>query len=179
MQMEAKNNDPSKVEFHNSTRSIQKIFSPVTLSLVLVAWCCVHHTVSGQDNPKYDDSLAQTLQADPWGMRTYYFVLLTTGSANITDEKKRNECFESHMNNINTLVKEKKLIVAGPFGKNNESLRGIFIFSANSAEEVQEWLKGDEAIQQNILKATITEWYGSAALPTYLEYHEKVWQQEF
>ncbi|WP_260392461.1 hypothetical protein [Empedobacter falsenii] len=39
-----------------------------------------------------------------------------------------NEKFRGHLDNINRLVKEEKLVVAGPMGKNEKNYCGIFIF---------------------------------------------------
>jgi len=39
-----------------------------------------------------------------------------------------NEKFRGHLDNINRLVKEEKLVVAGPMCKNEKNYRGIFIF---------------------------------------------------
>ena len=45
--------------------------------------------------------------------------------------------FEGHMENINRLAKEGKLVVAGPFMKNDRNYRGIFIFNCKTVEEAQ------------------------------------------
>ena len=37
-------------------------------------------------NKEYDSVLAKKLNADPYGMKKYYLVLLKTGPANITDK---------------------------------------------------------------------------------------------
>ncbi len=49
---------------------------------------------------------------------------------------------EGHMANIQRLVKEKKLVAAGPF----EGGGGIFIFHADSKKQVEEWVSTDPAV---------------------------------
>ena len=39
-------------------------------------------------NKEYDSVLAKKLNADAYGMKKYYLVLLKTGTANITDKAK-------------------------------------------------------------------------------------------
>lgn len=73
---------------------------------------------------------------------------------------------------------EGKLIVAGPLGKNDHSYRGIFIFSVNDPEEVKQILQTDPAIKAGFLDTEIFTWYGSAALPTYLEASDKIWKKK-
>jgi uncharacterized protein YciI len=80
------------------------------------------------------------------------------------------------MSNIKRLVDEGKLIVAGPLGKNENSYRGIFILNLQSIEEAKDLLQTDPAIRENLLDAELYDWYGSAALPKYLEASEKIWK---
>lgn len=135
--------------------------------------------LSQTDNPKYNDSLAQQLGADEFGMKTYYFVLLQSGRKETTDDPFVQECFKGHLNNINRLVKENKIIIAGPFGKNDIDFRGLFIFNnCTSVKEVEELLETDPAIKNGFLKPTIIPWYGSAALPTYLQFDEQIWKKQ-
>lgn len=120
-------------------------------------------------NPDYDSTLAQKLGADDYGMKSYVFVILKTGSNTTTDKAFIDSCFAGHMANINRLVNEGKLIVAGPLGKNNNAYRGLFILNVINIEEAQEIVQTDPAINSKLLDADLYSWYGSAALPEYLE----------
>lgn len=147
------------------------------LILPLLLICASFTYSSAQtENPKYDKALADSLGADKYGMKMYYLVILKSGSNQVTDKEKMAELFKGHMNNINKLVKDGKMVIAGPLGKNDKQYRGIFVLNAKSKEEVDGLLEGDAAIKEKVFDVEIYPWYGSAALSKYLEYHEKVEQ---
>jgi uncharacterized protein YciI len=125
-------------------------------------------------NPAYDSVLAKTLGADDYGMKWYVMVILKTGSNKIEDKAIRDSLFAGHLNNINRLAGLGKLVVAGPFGKNDNSYRGIFILNVTSFEEANELLQSDPAIKAKIFDVDMYKWYGSAAISEYLKYHEKI-----
>ena len=129
-------------------------------------------------NKNYDENLAKELKADDYGMKSYFFVILKTGPNQSTDKNLIAEKFKGHMENINRLVKDKKLVVAGPMGKNEKNYRGIFIFQdVASMEEMQHILHTDPAVEAKLLDVEIYNWYGSAALPVYLETSDKIWKE--
>lgn len=128
-------------------------------------------------NPNYDANLAKELNSDDFGMKAYYLVILKKGTNNSTDARLREDSFKQHLANINRLVIEKKMILAGPLGINDNFYRGIFIFHTTiSKEESQEILNSDMAIKNDYLTFDIYDWYGSAALPTYLKAADKIWK---
>lgn len=128
-------------------------------------------------NPNYDKQLAEKLGGDDYGMKGYFFVILKTGKNALADKELINESFKGHMANINKLVAEGKLIVAGPLGRNENNYRGIFILdNMKSIEEVEELLLSDPAIKNKLLDYDIFNWYGSAALPEYLPFSDKLWK---
>lgn len=135
--------------------------------------------VMGQKtNPNYDPALATKLGADDYGMKEYTLVILKTGS-NLTEDKAFiDSCFAGHFDNMGRMVKEDILIVAGPIGKNDMTYRGIFILNVTSIEEAAKILQTDPAINSKLLDAELYKWYGSAALPEYLEASDKVWKIE-
>lgn len=131
---------------------------------------------SQNNNPHYDADLAKKLGADAYGMKTYVFVILKTGSNKSTDKKVRDSCFTGHMKNINRLVEKKKLIVAGPMSKNENDYRGLFILDVPSIDEASIMLKTDPAIKAQYLEPELYNWYGSAALSEYLPASDKIWK---
>jgi hypothetical protein len=38
-------------------------------------------------------------------------------------------------------------------------------------------LETDPAIKEKLLRVELYPWYGSAAIPTYLENHDKIWKE--
>lgn len=131
---------------------------------------------SAISNPNYDKQLADKLDADELGMKTYFLIILKTGTN--TDNRLMNESFRGHMENINKLAKEGKLIIAGPFGKNEKNYRGIFILNnIKTLDEAKELLNTDLAIKNGFLDYDIFNWYGSAALAEYLPFSEKIWKK--
>jgi uncharacterized protein YciI len=139
------------------------------LLIVFSFFCLVEFTTAQTVNPDYDSTLAKKLGADDYGMKSYVFVMLKTGSNSTTDKAFIDSCFSGHMANINRLVNEGKLIVAGPLGKNDKAYRGIFILNVSTIEEAEELVQTDPAINSKLLEAELYSWYGSAALPEYLE----------
>lgn len=133
----------------------------------------------GQTNPDYDKALAEKLGADEYGMKSFFLVMLKTGPNTTTDEELISESFRGHLNNINRLEVEGILIVAGPLDKNDKNYRGIFILNnLKSPEEAKEVLLTDPAIKNGLLDYEIYTWYGSAALPEYLPFSQKIWKSQ-
>jgi uncharacterized protein YciI len=148
----------------------------LTFLLVITAACSI---LAQSTNPNYDSELAKKLGADDYGMKSYIFVMLKTGSNESTDKAYKDSCFTGHLANITRLVKENKLIVAGPLGKNENAYKGIFILNVTTFDEANELLKTDPAINAKFLEADLYNWYGSAALSEYLETSDKIWKVGF
>ena len=128
-------------------------------------------------NPVYDQQLASRLEADDYGMKKYYFVILKQGPTIVSDTARSNAAFRGHMANINRLADAGQLVVAGPIFKNEKNYRGIFILDNITDEaELKSILKNDTAISEGLLDYEFYSWYGSAALPEYLGSHEKIWK---
>lgn len=134
------------------------------------------HVDTTVSNPNYDPILAQKLGGDDYGMKSYVLVILKTGTNQTTDKTLINDSFRGHMDNINRLVKDGKMYVAGPLGKNDKTYRGIFILNVTTFEEAQSLLQNDSAIKEGLLDYELYKWYGSAALPEYLEASDKIWK---
>lgn len=153
----------------------------LTITLLVITNLMFGQSNSEKDtlisNPNYDKTLAEKLGGDDYGMKSYFLVILKTGTNATTDKELIAESFRGHMNNINRLVVEGKLIVAGPLGKNENNYRGIFILNnLKSLEEAKVLLQTDLAIKNGLLDYEIFTWYGSAALPEYLPFFDKIWK---
>lgn len=127
-------------------------------------------------NPNYDSTLAKRLEADQYGMKSYVLVILKTGKNKTTNEAFIDSCFTGHLKNIHRLVEEGKLIVAGPLAKNEKTYRGIFILQAANFEEATALLQTDPTVKENLLEPELYKWFGSAALPMYLDASDKIWK---
>ena len=90
-------------------------------------------------------------------MKSYYFVMLTAGKNRGQDSATVSKIQQGHMDNINRLFKQDKIIVAGPF-LDDSNWRGIFIFDAKSKDEVVDLLKTDPAISSGRLNYEIHPW---------------------
>lgn len=144
-------------------------------SLLTFFFLAVFRWLSAQDSqPVYDSVLAKSLGADDYGMKSYILVILKTGENQIADKPLRDSLFAGHLSNIARLADEGKLVVAGPLGSNENAYRGIFILNVNSKPEALEMLQSDPVIREKVLAADLYNWYGSAALPAYLEVHKNI-----
>lgn len=144
--------------------------------MVLTFLLFSEHSFAQSANPNYDPKLAEKYGADDYGMKSYIFVILKSGSNKSEDKEAMNKAFSGHMKNIHRLVEQGKLIVAGPFGKNDKDFRGLFILDVKTLEEASNLLASDPAISEDYLEAELVEWYGSAAISSYLEASDKVWK---
>jgi len=147
------------------------------ICFVLFLHACI---AAGQSNSmQYDSTLAKSLGADEYGMKSYVLVILKTGKNDIQDKIVRDSLFKGHMANIGRLADEGKLVVAGPISKNELNYRGIFILNVPTIEEARELLQTDPTIKENVFELELFKWYGSAALPEYLKTHKSIQKSEF
>ena len=130
-------------------------------------------------NPKYNQQLADSLGADDYGMKMYILVILKTGKVKIEDKQKQDSLLLGHLHNIRHLAEIGKLVLAGPMKENAKEYEGIFILNVKTIEEANILLETDPAIQSKVLDTELYQWYGSAALPLFLKFHENVKRKDF
>lgn len=125
--------------------------------------------------PSFDPELAKKLGADERGMKTYVLCILKTGpkDAEIKGDA-RQEIFAGHFANIGRLADEGKLAVAGPFGKNDKTWRGLYIFNVSTVEEAEALVMLDPAVKAGIFVPDLTPWYGSAAMMVVNDTHKRI-----
>ncbi|HJR73360.1 MAG TPA: YciI family protein [Luteimonas sp.] len=124
--------------------------------------------------PAYDAALAQRLGADKNGMRQYVLVILKTGPKRVPDGQERKDMFAGHFANMERLAKAGKLALAGPFGEDPDGWRGLFVFAVADIEEAKRLTATDPVIVKGEMVAEYHRWYGSAAVMTIPEVHEKL-----
>ena len=145
-------------------------------TLLLTFFTAVFSFANAQ-NSAFDQKLADSLGADQRGMKTYLLVILKTGPKDkeISDKKQRDELFKGHFSNMSEMVKAGKLKLAGPFATKNElGYRGIFLLDVKDEEEAKALLQNDPTIKNGVFEVEILPWFGSAAIPMHLKYHEKI-----
>lgn len=150
-------------------------------AIVLLTILFMSATAFGQSsekpkpNPSYDAELAKKLGADERGMKMYVMCVLKTGPKDAEFKgKERQDIFAGHFANINKLADEGKLAVAGPFGKNDKTFRGLYIFNVATIEEAEKLVVLDPAVKAGVFVPDMTLWYGSAALMSTNEIHKKI-----
>ncbi|MCB9246211.1 MAG: hypothetical protein H6606_07240 [Flavobacteriales bacterium] len=122
----------------------------------------------------YDSLLADSLGADNWGMRSYVMALLKNGPVRDQDSAESARLMRAHLDNINRLAEEGKLVLAGPFMGDSGELRGIYLFATEDTMEARRWTNSDPSIQAGRLKMELLPWYGSAALPLLHSVHKRI-----
>lgn len=127
---------------------------------------------------KYDSIKAQAYGADDYGMKKYVIAFLKRGPNKSVDSVKRAELQLAHMNNINRLAEEGKLVLAGPFF-GNDDLRGIYVFNVESIDEAEALTNTDPSIKAGVLVMELKEWYGSAALMEVNGLHHTLAKKDF
>jgi uncharacterized protein YciI len=121
----------------------------------------------------YDSTLAKKLNADENGMKKYIMVFLKTGTVTDLPKTTTDSLFAGHMQNIGRLADSGKLVLAGPFFK-NDKYRGIFILNTDSLEEARQLVETDPVIKAKVLDVEMLLWYGSASLGETPEIHKRI-----
>ncbi len=91
-------------------------------------------------------------------MREYYFVeLIRISDRPKLDSATTEKIQIAHLNNIDSLHKSGKLVLAGPFGDDKGG--GIFILKAKSLEEATKMCESDPAIKNGRLNYKVRPWW--------------------
>ena len=143
--------------------------------LVLVFTCVAAVAEEAAKAPEFDAELAKKLGADERGMKQYVLCILKTGpkDAEVKGDARK-EIFAGHFANIGRLAGEGKLVVAGPFGKNEKAYRGLYVFNVATVEEAEKLVALDPAVQAGVFAYELTPWYGSAAMMIVTETHKRI-----
>jgi uncharacterized protein YciI len=118
----------------------------ITILITFVITSISYYSLRSEDDP-----------AAKYGLKTYYLVLLKKGENRSQSQEEVMKLQEAHLNNISRLAELGKIVIAGPLLDNSE-IRGIFIFDADSQEEVEELCATDPAIKAGRLIAEVHPW---------------------
>jgi uncharacterized protein YciI len=141
----------------------------------LAALCGFAQAPEKAANPNYDAALAKKLGANDMGLRNYVLAILRTGPNDTTvTGEARNAAFKGHFENMTRRSNEGKLAVAGPFGKNDKTFRGLFILAVSTVEEAKALAETDPAVKAGIFIVEYVPWFGSASLMATPEIHKKI-----
>ena len=93
-------------------------------------------------------------------MKRYWLVLLKKGANRNQDSASRAKIQSAHLANINRLVKEGKIIMAGPIGVEGD-LQGIFLMNCKDSTEVENFVNTDTAVITGRLKMEYYPWWSA------------------
>ena len=79
-----------------------------------------------------------------------------------------------HFANMERLSKAGKLAVAGPFGRNDDGWRGLYVFPVADVEEARALVATDPVVAKGEMVPEFHPWYGTAALMTVPETHTRL-----
>ena len=108
-----------------------------------------------------DTATTQQAKSPEDQIEQYFFVLIKTGPNQNFDSAQKAKLFQGHMANINRLYYDGILKVAGPFGKNDYTWRGIFIFDCKTKEEAEKIAQSDPAVTAGLFAVEISPWYSA------------------
>jgi uncharacterized protein len=97
-------------------------------------------------------------------MTTYYVGILKRGpnwTPAVTEETKKIQA--GHMANIRKMADSGKLVVAGPFADRGDPV-GLYIFKADSIEEVKAMAEQDPAVQAGRLVIEVRPWMAAKGI---------------
>ncbi len=93
-------------------------------------------------------------------MKTYYMAFLKKGPNRNQDSTTAQLIQKAHLEHINKMVEDKKVVIAGPFLDDGD-IRGIFIFNVETMEEAIALTEADPAIKAGRLIMEIRPWWGA------------------
>jgi uncharacterized protein YciI len=94
-------------------------------------------------------------------IQQFWLVILKTGPKDkvITDSAERSKIFAGHFSNMKRLHEEGILKAAGPFGENEFTWRGLFIFDCKTKEEAERCVKTDPSVTAGVFNYDIVPWF--------------------
>ena len=138
-----------------------KLFYSSTLFLFILAACNSDKKETAPASvvdSKYDFTKDTSVYSDE--MKRYWLVMLKKGPKRNHDSLSAAKIQTAHLANINRLVKEGKIIMAGPMGTDGD-LRGIFIMNCSDSTEIEKIVNTDSAVMTGRLKMEYYPWWSA------------------
>ena len=103
--------------------------------------------------------------------RGYTLVYLKTGSKEKLSEEEQKTIFAGHFANMQRLAREKKLLLAGPFGqpKHDLALRGLFLLDTDDPAQAKAWAETDPGFQAHVFTLEYHSLHTTSALRALLD----------
>lgn len=149
-------------------------FALVCCLLLATPVLAAEPAAAAPEDDGYDAALAQRVGADERGMRRYVLVILRTGPQRVPDGPERDAMFAGHFANMERLSKEGKLVLAGPFGKDPDGWRGLYVFAVDGIDEARALAETDPVVVKGEMVPEYHPWYGSAALMLLPQWHARL-----
>lgn len=153
------------------------IFLIFAIFLMGTVFSCSREKPAPKAETSYNSLKAKAYGADEYGMKQYVMAFLKRGPKRITDSLEVARLQKLHLQNIERLADEGKLVLAGPFLDNGD-LRGIYLFNVPTVEEAKKLTESDPMIQSGHLIMELKPWYGSAALMEINALHKTLQKKE-
>ena len=94
-------------------------------------------------------------------MKQYWFVLYTKGDGPALDSLTAATLQKEHLAHQDAQAAKGLIVMAGPYGKNDEGWRGLLLYDCDTREEVEAQLMQDPFVKVGRLTYTIAPWWGA------------------
>jgi len=94
-------------------------------------------------------------------MKQYWFVLYTAGDGPALDSLTAATLQAEHLAHQDEQGKRGLIVMAGPYGKNDNGWRGLLMYDCDTREEVEGYLLQDPFVKAGRLTYTIYPWWGT------------------
>jgi uncharacterized protein YciI len=131
------------------------------LIIVTVAACHNRTAPAGNDPRSAGYDFLKDTSVYSSEMKRYWLVLLKAGPNRSQDRETAAKIQAGHMANINRLVSEGKIVMAGPMGRGSGDLQGIFIMDCRDSTEVEKMVQSDTAVMTGRLRMEYFPWWSA------------------
>lgn len=146
------------------------------LALTIVPLLLASPPAHSQDASTEEEPAAQaeTEAQPPMEFDTYQLVLLKRpAEPKEYPPERAQEIQTAHLGHLTRMAQEGHLVVAGPFGdQEDETLRGLALYRVESVEEARRLAEADPSVQAGRLEVEVMTWYtqkGALAFPVFEE----------